>query len=250
VTSDRSDPDQPDVPSEASPGDDGLEGHAGGPRYRGDWSWLRPFLVRVFINTLTLLALLGLSALIRLPGQDTSGRYILDVPLLGISDAGLLEYLLLGLALALLIVNTLLGLNRPRLEDVSDDQPIWRLLDGLRLAEVCEGLEGVRIPRVYLDRSAKRVMTLEYVDGVKATQLAALDAAGVDRDEVARRLIRAMIKQVLVDGFFHGDSHPGHRYLRGLPGLQPGGRPARLQILKLTGCGRRASPSRAACIPG
>ena len=63
-------------------------------------------------------------------------------------------------------------------------------------------------PRVYLDISTGRVITMEFVRGVKATNLAALDEAGVDRDLVARRFLRAMIKQVLVDGFFHGDPHP------------------------------------------
>lgn len=80
----------------------------------------------------------------------------------------------------------------------------------LRLAEVVEGMEGIHVPRVYLDRSAGRVITMEFVRGVKATNLVALDEAGVDRDLVARRFLRAMIKQVLVDGFFHGDPHPGN----------------------------------------
>jgi ubiquinone biosynthesis protein len=80
----------------------------------------------------------------------------------------------------------------------------------LRLAEVVEGIEGIRVPRIYLDHSTSRVITMEFVRGVKATDRAALDAAGVDRDLVARRLLRAMIKQVLIDGFFHGDPHPGN----------------------------------------
>ena len=71
-------------------------------------------------------------------------------------------------------------------------------------------MEGVHVPKVYLDHSSRRVITMEYIEGVKATDIEALDAAGVDRDEVARRLIRSMIKQVLVDGFFHGDPHPGN----------------------------------------
>ncbi|RKY17065.1 MAG: hypothetical protein DRQ55_16640 [Planctomycetota bacterium] len=82
--------------------------------------------------------------------------------------------------------------------------------NALRLAEICEGLDGIHIPTIYLGYSSRRVITMEYVGGVKATEVEALDAAGVDRDLVARRLIRAMIKQVLVDGFFHGDPHPGN----------------------------------------
>jgi ubiquinone biosynthesis protein len=80
----------------------------------------------------------------------------------------------------------------------------------LRLAEGMAGMEGVHVPRVYLERSTDRVLTMEFIRGVKATQLAELDAAGVDRDLVARRLLRAVIKQVLIDGFFHGDPHPGN----------------------------------------
>jgi len=460
------------------------------------WPWLRPLLVRGLINALTLMLLLVLLSLIRLPGQDTQGRYILDEPLLEIGNAGLIDFLLIGISLAivsafvrpvltaltgslmfrtyglvvlvidvivfwlaielvafitdisvalpdprfvwlfvvalaisllLLAVDTLLGVNRPRLQDGGEDQPLWRLLDrlplsgrsrlvenlrlsqvreivvqygldislvgtplarfrgvadrllgrdpdefaslttpakvrlmlqqlgptyvkvgqmvssradvlpeawrteldklqntvppfpydqveaivrseldappdrlfasfdreplgaaslaqvhratlpdgtevvvkvqrpnvqamvradlgnmedlarqaerrvsmartmnlaamihefgqgvlteldyrveayhALRLAEVVEGMEGIHVPRVYLDLSTGRVITMEFVRGVKATNLVALDEAGVDRDLVARRFLRAMIKQVLVDGFFHGDPHPGN----------------------------------------
>ena len=460
------------------------------------WPWLRPLLVRGLVNAVTLLVALLVLSLIRLPGQDTQGRYILDEPLLEIGNAGLLDLVLIGLSLAivsafvrpvltaltgslvfrtyglvvlvvdvivfwlaielvafitdiqvalpdprlvwlfvvalgisllLLAVETLLGLNRPRLEDAGEEQPLWRLLDrlplsgrsrlvenlrlsqvrqivvqygldislvgtplarfrgvadrllgrdpdefaslstpakvrlmlqqlgptyvkvgqmvssradvlpeawrteldklqntvppfayeqveaivrselgappealfasfeheplgaaslaqvhratlhdgtevvvkvqrpnvqamvradlgnmedlarqaerrvamartmnlaamihefgqgvlteldyrveayhALRLAEVVEGIEGIHVPGVHLDLSTGRVITMEFVRGVKATNVAALDAAGVDRDLVARRFLRAIIKQVLVDGFFHGDPHPGN----------------------------------------
>ncbi len=79
-----------------------------------------------------------------------------------------------------------------------------------RLAEVVAGIDGVHVPRVYPDHSAARVITYEFVKGVKATDVAALDTAGVDRDLVAHRFLRAMIKQIVVAGFFHGDPHPGN----------------------------------------
>ena len=79
-----------------------------------------------------------------------------------------------------------------------------------RLAEVITGLEGVHVPRVYSELSSSRVVTYEFVRGVKATNVAALDEAGVDRDLVARRFLRAIIKQIVVAGFFHGDPHPGN----------------------------------------
>jgi ubiquinone biosynthesis protein len=121
----------------------------------------------------------------------------------------------------------------------------------LRLAEVVASVEGIHVPRVYLDLSAGRVITMEYVKGVKATNLAALDEAGVDRDLVARRLVRAMIKQVLVDGFFHGDPHPGNLVIdlqtgsltfldMGLVGELDSGR--RLQLIGLMWALRQRDP--------
>jgi ubiquinone biosynthesis protein len=80
----------------------------------------------------------------------------------------------------------------------------------MRLKEVLAGMEGVHVPEVYLGVSAKRVITMEYVSGIKLTAVAELKAAGVDLDLTARRLLRAMIQQVLIVGFFHGDPHPGN----------------------------------------
>jgi ubiquinone biosynthesis protein len=80
----------------------------------------------------------------------------------------------------------------------------------LRLAEVLEGMDGVHVPRVYLDYSSKSVITMEFVPGIKLTRSDQIDAAGIDREAVARRLLRAFIKQVLIVGFFHGDPHPGN----------------------------------------
>lgn len=70
--------------------------------------------------------------------------------------------------------------------------------------------EFVHVPKVYLDLSARRVMTQEFVKGIKITNAAALDESGVDRTLMAQQFIRAMVKQVLFDGFFHGDPHPGN----------------------------------------
>ena len=46
--------------------------------------------------------------------------------------------------------------------------------------------------------------------GVKINDIEALDAAGIDRDALARTFLRAIIKQILIDGFFHADPHPGN----------------------------------------
>jgi ubiquinone biosynthesis protein len=79
-----------------------------------------------------------------------------------------------------------------------------------RLDENMAAIEGVRVPYVDGARSARRVLTMEFIRGVKINDVAAMEAAGIDRDLVARRLLRAVIKQILVDGFFHADPHPGN----------------------------------------
>ncbi len=79
-----------------------------------------------------------------------------------------------------------------------------------RLAENMSGIEGVRVPDVDGMRSARRVLTMEFIRGVKISDVAAMEAAGIDRDVIARNFLRAIIKQVLVDGFFHADPHPGN----------------------------------------
>ena len=79
-----------------------------------------------------------------------------------------------------------------------------------RLDENMAAIEGVRVPDVDGARSARRVLTMEFIRGVKITDVEAMDAAGIDRDVVARNFLRAIIKQVLVDGFFHADPHPGN----------------------------------------
>jgi predicted unusual protein kinase regulating ubiquinone biosynthesis (AarF/ABC1/UbiB family) len=69
-------------------------------------------------------------------------------------------------------------------------------------------------PGVVWQHTTRRVLTLDWVDGIKVTHVEKLDAAGVDRDAVARRLARAYFKQVLECGFFHADPHPGNIFVQ------------------------------------
>ena len=71
-------------------------------------------------------------------------------------------------------------------------------------------LAFVHVPAIYMAYSTSRVVTQERVEGVKISDLAALDAGGIDREEVAQRFFRALLQQVLLDGFFHADLHPGN----------------------------------------
>jgi len=75
------------------------------------------------------------------------------------------------------------------------------------------GETGVHIPRVFLELSSSRVITLERLEGMKITDLEALQAAGVDRLELAENAALTVGKMVFVDGFFHGDPHPGNFFV-------------------------------------
>src|SRR4051794_31997271 len=79
-----------------------------------------------------------------------------------------------------------------------------------RLERVLASIEGVHVPAVDPTLSAGRVLTLEFIDGVKATETRDIDAAGLDRQELARNLVRSAVQMVMIDGFFHADPHPGN----------------------------------------
>jgi len=66
------------------------------------------------------------------------------------------------------------------------------------------------IPRVYWDYTTRRVLVLERIHGIKIDEIEALDAAGYDRYRIGLHAARIIIKEVLEDGFFHADPHPGN----------------------------------------
>ncbi|MEO3706418.1 ABC1 kinase family protein [Trichormus azollae] len=68
----------------------------------------------------------------------------------------------------------------------------------------------VKVPRVYWRYATSRVITLEYMPGIKVSQYEALEAAGVDRKAIARYGAQAYLHQLLNNGFFHADPHPGN----------------------------------------
>jgi ubiquinone biosynthesis protein len=68
----------------------------------------------------------------------------------------------------------------------------------------------VKFPIVVHERSTQRVLTTEFVEGAKVTDLAALAAMGVDRAVLAKRLLTVVCQMVFIDGVFHADPHPGN----------------------------------------
>lgn len=89
-------------------------------------------------------------------------------------------------------------------------------LEAAALSEMAEATAddpGFRVPTVEWDYTSRDVLTLEWVDGIKLSDLDALRAAGHDLPLLARRLMQAFLRQALRDGFFHADMHQGNLFV-------------------------------------
>ncbi len=91
-----------------------------------------------------------------------------------------------------------------------------------RFQEMFKDDPTIYIPRVYDEYTTRRVLVLEWIDGIKINEYAALEAAGIDRMEVANRTVQAYFQQFFEEGFFHADPHPGNIFIKsGMPGNGP-----------------------------
>ena len=72
---------------------------------------------------------------------------------------------------------------------------------------------GLLVPAVVDDYTSGRVLTMDYVPGIKITSLSGAVLTDLDGDGLAAQLFQAYLKQILVDGFFHADPHPGNLLL-------------------------------------
>lgn len=70
--------------------------------------------------------------------------------------------------------------------------------------------DWVRVPRVYWRYASPRILTLEYLPGIKISHYEAIEAAGLNRSRLAQLGAQAYLHQLLNDGFFHADPHPGN----------------------------------------
>ena len=68
----------------------------------------------------------------------------------------------------------------------------------------------VVIPKVYWEHTTKKVLTMEYVEGVKLYETDKLEAMGNDNKILAKRIVNSLLHQILIEGYFHGDPHPGN----------------------------------------
>ncbi len=78
----------------------------------------------------------------------------------------------------------------------------------------CCGL--IHIPKVYWEYTTSRVLTMEAVSGVKVWDFEALEKAGIDKKQVAEKILESFFRMVVDHGFFHADLHPGNLFV--LPG--------------------------------
>jgi predicted unusual protein kinase regulating ubiquinone biosynthesis (AarF/ABC1/UbiB family) len=85
---------------------------------------------------------------------------------------------------------------------------------GARFREIFQDKPEIFIPRMCEGYISRRVLVLEWVDGIKINDYAALEAAGIDRGEVARRTVEAYLYQLFEVGFFHADPHPGNIFVK------------------------------------
>ena len=73
-----------------------------------------------------------------------------------------------------------------------------------------EGIRYIRCPKLYHEYTTSRVLVMEYIGGCPVDDRASLQAEGYDLGEIGRKLVNNYVKQVMDDGFFHADPHPGN----------------------------------------
>ena len=81
------------------------------------------------------------------------------------------------------------------------------------MAENTKNDEGFRVPQVDWTRSARRVLTLEWIDGIPIADREALAAAGHDVKPLGPLLMQTFLRHAMRDGFFHADMHPGNLFV-------------------------------------
>ena len=92
-----------------------------------------------------------------------------------------------------------------------------------RFKEMFKDDPTIYIPRIYDEYAARRVLVLEWIDGIKINDYEALEKAHVNRLEVAKRTVQTYFYQFFVEGFFHADPHPGNIFVKANETASDGG---------------------------
>lgn len=72
------------------------------------------------------------------------------------------------------------------------------------------GSQTVKIPKIYWNYITRHIMTQEYSDGIKISDIAQIEASGLDKKKITIDIANAYLKMVFEDGFYHADPHPGN----------------------------------------
>ena len=91
-------------------------------------------------------------------------------------------------------------------------------MEAAAISEIAENSKddpGFRVPAIDWTRSSRRVLTLEWIDGIPISDHAALLAQGHDLKAIGARLIQTFLRHAMRDGFFHADLHPGNLFVDG-----------------------------------
>jgi ubiquinone biosynthesis protein len=80
------------------------------------------------------------------------------------------------------------------------------------LAANCKDDDDFRVPSVDWDRTARHVLTTEWIDGIALSDLPAIRASGLDQSALARMVIQSFLRHAMRDGFFHADMHQGNLF--------------------------------------
>lgn len=116
-------------------------------------------------------------------------------------------------------LNRNIGLIRSDLVALIDElgQRVFEEMDYLneaanaeRFRELHRNNPRIAVPAIYRDATSRRVLTMEWIDGVKLTNLQAVRAMGIDPDDMVEVGVNCSLQQLLEHGFFHADPHPGN----------------------------------------
>ncbi len=112
----------------------------------------------------------------------------------------------------------------PLIEEISHNVPLE--LDFINeghnaeiIARNFESREDIIVPKIIWEYSTRRVLVMEYLEGIKITDLAGLERAGIDTQAVAQLVIDAYCEQLYLHGMFHADPHPGNLFVQPGPKL-------------------------------
>jgi len=86
------------------------------------------------------------------------------------------------------------------------------------IAENFAGRDEIVVPKIYWEYTTRRLLVMEFMEGIKITDVDALDAAGIDKQAVSQLVTESYSEQLYIHGMFHADPHPGNLLVR--PGPQ------------------------------